>query len=198
MADREGAYLLPGLSAGQRAGGDRRYEPVEGTGPWRLDHLGERGQCRPGHLPGGAGEAGGDGDLVEGLRQQGRDQLEATADSKPGDEQEKYSSFGFGAVFAEVCVDPELGTVRVPRIIGAYDVGRVINPKIARSQCIGGMMDGLGLRQPAVLKTGEFSVDTFGEDTIGAHNGSAEPAYRPSPLLTSGRCARCATASRSA
>jgi xanthine dehydrogenase YagR molybdenum-binding subunit len=35
--------------------------------------------------------------------------------------------------------------VRVPQIIGAYDIGTVINPKIARSQCIGGMVGGLGM-----------------------------------------------------
>ena len=33
----------------------------------------------------------------------------------------------------------------MPRIIGAYDVGRVINPKTARSQCIGGMVNGIGM-----------------------------------------------------
>jgi xanthine dehydrogenase YagR molybdenum-binding subunit len=33
----------------------------------------------------------------------------------------------------------------VPRIIGAYDAGRVVNPKLARSQCIGGMVGGLGM-----------------------------------------------------
>jgi xanthine dehydrogenase YagR molybdenum-binding subunit len=42
-------------------------------------------------------------------------------------------------------VNPAFGTVRVPRLVGAYDVGRVINPKIARSQCIGGMVGGLGM-----------------------------------------------------
>lgn len=52
---------------------------------------------------------------------------------------------GFGAVFAEVRVDPDFGTVRVPRIVGAYDAGRVVNPKLARSQVIGGMVGGLGM-----------------------------------------------------
>ena len=42
---------------------------------------------------------------------------------------------------------------RVPRIVGAYDVGRVINPKLARSQCIGGMVGGLGM---ALLEQAEW------------------------------------------
>ena len=71
--------------------------------------------------------------------------IEAEAKASPGEETEKYSSAAFGAVFVEVRVDPDLGTVRVPRMVGAYDVGRVINPKIARSQCIGGMVGGLGM-----------------------------------------------------
>ena len=33
----------------------------------------------------------------------------------------------------------------MPRIIGAYDIGTVVNPKIARSQCIGGMVGGIGM-----------------------------------------------------
>ena len=52
--------------------------------------------------------------------------------------------FSFSAVFAEVRVDPELGLVRLNRVIGAYDAGRIINPKTARSQAIGGIIWGAG------------------------------------------------------
>ncbi len=79
------------------------------------------------------------------LRKHGLDHLEAEAESKPGDESEKYASAAFGAVFAEVRIDPAFGIVRVPRLVGAYDGGRIINPMIARSQCIGGMVGGLGM-----------------------------------------------------
>ena len=51
----------------------------------------------------------------------------------------------FGAVFAEVAVDPDLGTVRVRRAVGAYGAGRIVNPRLARSQCIGGMVGGIGM-----------------------------------------------------
>jgi xanthine dehydrogenase YagR molybdenum-binding subunit len=50
----------------------------------------------------------------------------------------------FGAQFVEVAVDPELGLVRVRRMLGAFAPGRVINPKLARSQLMGGMLWGLG------------------------------------------------------
>jgi xanthine dehydrogenase YagR molybdenum-binding subunit len=52
--------------------------------------------------------------------------------------------FSFSAVFAEVRVDPDLGLVRLNRFVGAYDAGRIINPKTARSQAIGGIIWGLG------------------------------------------------------
>jgi xanthine dehydrogenase YagR molybdenum-binding subunit len=50
----------------------------------------------------------------------------------------------FGAQFAEVAVDPDLGLVRVRRMVGAFAPGRVLNPKLARSQLMGGMLWGLG------------------------------------------------------
>jgi xanthine dehydrogenase YagR molybdenum-binding subunit len=50
----------------------------------------------------------------------------------------------YGAVFAEVRVDEVTGEVRVTRMAGAFDIGRVLNAKTARSQAIGGMIWGLG------------------------------------------------------
>jgi xanthine dehydrogenase YagR molybdenum-binding subunit len=49
----------------------------------------------------------------------------------------------FGAQFAEVAVDPELGLVRVRRLVGAFAPGRVLNPVLARSQLMGGMLWGM-------------------------------------------------------
>ena len=50
-----------------------------------------------------------------------------------------------GAVFAEVAVDPDVGTIRVRRAVGAYGIGRIVNPRLARSQCTGGMIGGIGM-----------------------------------------------------
>ncbi len=52
--------------------------------------------------------------------------------------------FSFSAVFAEVRIDPDLALVRLNRVVGAYDAGRIINPKTARSQAIGGIIWGTG------------------------------------------------------
>jgi xanthine dehydrogenase YagR molybdenum-binding subunit len=70
-----------------------------------------------------------------------------TADSEagPGDEKKKYAMHSFGAVFAEVHVDPDLGTVRVPRVVATYGVGRLINRKTGLSQLMGGIVWGIGM-----------------------------------------------------
>ena len=66
-------------------------------------------------------------------------------DLKPGDASKRFSMHAFGAVFVEVAVDPDLGETRVRRIVGAYGAGRIVNPKTTRSQCIGGMIGGIGM-----------------------------------------------------
>jgi xanthine dehydrogenase YagR molybdenum-binding subunit len=71
--------------------------------------------------------------------------IEGKAEAKPGDETQQYSMHAFGAVFAEVRVDRDLGIVRVARMVGAYGVGRVLNPKTARSQLYGGITFGIGM-----------------------------------------------------
>jgi xanthine dehydrogenase YagR molybdenum-binding subunit len=54
-----------------------------------------------------------------------------------------YAMTTFGAQFAEVAVDAELGLVRVRRMVGVFAPGRVLNAKTARSQLMGGMLWGL-------------------------------------------------------
>jgi xanthine dehydrogenase YagR molybdenum-binding subunit len=51
----------------------------------------------------------------------------------------------FGARFAEVRVDPELGVLRIIRIVSVTDGGRIVNEKLARSQLIGGTVGGIGM-----------------------------------------------------
>jgi len=65
--------------------------------------------------------------------------------------------FSFAAVFAEVRVDRDLGLVRLNRFVGAYDAGRIINPKTARSQAIGGIVWGVG---QALLEQSETDPTT--------------------------------------
>jgi xanthine dehydrogenase YagR molybdenum-binding subunit len=87
---------------------------------------------------------GGANDLLEAVRRIGQP-VEASVDSKPGDASQRFSMHAFGAVFVEVAVDRDLGETRVRRIVGAYGAARIVNPKTTRSQCIGGMIGGIGM-----------------------------------------------------
>ncbi|WP_158747154.1 xanthine dehydrogenase family protein molybdopterin-binding subunit [Acidisphaera sp. L21] len=81
--------------------------------------------------------------------------------------QKTHASYTHSAVFAEVRVDEELGTVRVTRIVNAICAGRILNPKTARSQIIGGVVFGIGmaLHEEALddSKIGRFMNHNFAE-----------------------------------
>jgi xanthine dehydrogenase YagR molybdenum-binding subunit len=57
----------------------------------------------------------------------------------------RFSMHSFGAVFAEVGIDADVGTIRVRRALGVYGAGRIVNPRLALSQCTGGMVGGIGM-----------------------------------------------------
>jgi xanthine dehydrogenase YagR molybdenum-binding subunit len=79
------------------------------------------------------------------LKRHRREAIEVTEEAKPGEEAEKFSMHAFGAHFVEVRVDPRLGTVRVACVVSGFAAGRIINPKTAHSQAIGGIVGGLGM-----------------------------------------------------
>ena len=80
------------------------------------------------------------------LRRSGKASVEGEAATHLSDEQQKKFAFqSFGAQFCEVKVDEPLGRVRVTRWFGAFDNGRVLNPKTCRSQVLGGIVMGLGM-----------------------------------------------------
>jgi xanthine dehydrogenase YagR molybdenum-binding subunit len=69
--------------------------------------------------------------------------------------QAQYAMHSHGAVFAEVKVHPDLGQIRVTRVVGAFAAGRIINPRMVRSQLCGGMIWGVSfaLHEQAVIDT---------------------------------------------
>ncbi|MER5267582.1 xanthine dehydrogenase family protein molybdopterin-binding subunit [Actinosynnema sp. NPDC002837] len=70
---------------------------------------------------------------------------EAGAEMPEDDAGDTYAMHAFGAQFAEVRVHVDTGEVRVPRLLGVFAVGRVVNPRLARSQLVGGMTMGLSM-----------------------------------------------------
>jgi xanthine dehydrogenase YagR molybdenum-binding subunit len=98
--------------------------------------------------------------LAEALARNGGREIVATGTADPGDAKKHHSLHSFGAVFAEVRVDPDLGVIRVPRVVGRYSIGRLLNAKTGRSQLLGGVVWGIGmaLMEESVLdsRSGRF------------------------------------------
>ena len=69
---------------------------------------------------------------------------EAEGSVTPAELDNSYAHDAFGAHFVEVGVDRDTGEVRVRRMLGVFAAGRILNPKTARSQMIGGMIWGIG------------------------------------------------------
>ncbi|MBU8536631.1 xanthine dehydrogenase family protein molybdopterin-binding subunit [Falsiroseomonas tokyonensis] len=93
-------------------------------------------------------------DYAEILARAGLEQVEGRGSAAPDPAAaERYAMHSHGAVFAEVKVDPDLGQVRVTRLVGAFAAGRIINPRLVQSQYQGGMIWGLSfaLQEGAVM-----------------------------------------------
>jgi xanthine dehydrogenase YagR molybdenum-binding subunit len=76
---------------------------------------------------------------------------------------------GYAAHFVEVHVDPDLGTIRVARVVSAVDGGRILNPKTARSQIIGGIAMGIGmalLEETVSDRTGRLATTSLAEYVV--------------------------------
>lgn len=71
--------------------------------------------------------------------------IEVFVKEEPAEEEDRYSTQSFGAHFAQVHVDPDLGTVSVTRFVGAYDAGRILNAKTAKSQFVGAIVWGISM-----------------------------------------------------
>jgi xanthine dehydrogenase YagR molybdenum-binding subunit len=70
--------------------------------------------------------------------------LSAKGAAKPGKEHKTMAQYSYGAQFAEVAVDAVTGEIRLRRLTGVFDAGRILNEKTARSQLMGGMIFGIG------------------------------------------------------
>jgi xanthine dehydrogenase YagR molybdenum-binding subunit len=91
---------------------------------------------------------------AEILRRAGIEQIEGRGKSAVDPAaQSSYAMYAHGAVFAEVKVDPDLGQTRVTRVVGAFAAGRIINPRLVRSQLCGGMIWGVSfaLHEHAIM-----------------------------------------------
>ena len=83
--------------------------------------------------------------ITQAMRHAGALHLQEEVTSLPNPLQKTYTIATHSAVFVEVKVDEELGVVKVTRVVSAIAGGRIINPKTARSQILGGVVWGIGM-----------------------------------------------------
>lgn len=84
--------------------------------------------------------------IFEAMRREKIKSLEEESTASPDTaEQKKYTTNTHSAIFAEVKVDEDLGTIHVERVVSAIAGGRIINPKTARSQIMGAIVWGVGM-----------------------------------------------------
>ncbi len=128
----------------------------------------------------------GDGDVMGALEEFGQSGVEEYAEWIPpavegsgrgslrngavqivGGPEESYAAFAFGAEFVEARINRFTREIRVPRIVGAFAAGRIMNEKTARSQYLGGMVWGIGhaLQEVSEVdpRTGAYMNDNIAE-----------------------------------
>ncbi|MEZ0607619.1 xanthine dehydrogenase family protein molybdopterin-binding subunit [Fibrella sp. WM1] len=99
--------------------------------------------------------------------------IDKSADSKGGPELGKYSMYSFSVHFVQVRVNPLTGVVRVAKAVSVADSGRIVSPKTAASQMIGGVAGGIGmaLTEEANIdhRFGRFVNNNLGDYHVAVH-----------------------------
>lgn len=106
--------------------------------------------------------------LIDVIHSCGKDQIQAEASAAPDEASNKrYSRNSHSAIFVEVKVDEELGQIRVTRVVNAVAAGKILNPKTAESQILGGVVWGISkaLHEKAILddRIGRFMNHNLAE-----------------------------------
>ena len=110
-------------------------------------------------------------------------EFQTRVDAKPPENADEYSSNSFNANFAEVWVNDATGMVRVQRLIAVTGAGKILNPKTARSQIIGGNVWGIGmaLTEESIVEPryGNFITRSFADYHVPSNLdiGAIEPIF---------------------
>jgi xanthine dehydrogenase YagR molybdenum-binding subunit len=84
-------------------------------------------------------------DYVKLLKQHNLPKLEVITDSKAGSEVDKFAMYSWSVHFVKLMVNPATGVIKLDKVTCVADSGRIISPKTARSQVIGGAIMGIGM-----------------------------------------------------
>jgi xanthine dehydrogenase YagR molybdenum-binding subunit len=107
------------------------------------------------------------------LKQNNLPSIDVTKESRAAAEASKYSMYSWSIHFAEVKVHPKTGVVRVSRVVTVADSGKIVSPKTAASQMIGGVTGGIGmaLTEEAIIdhRYGRFVNNNFADYHVPVH-----------------------------
>jgi len=88
-------------------------------------------------------------------------------------EQLKFTSNSFSSHFVKLAVNPKDGTIKVLQVVTTGDSGKIISPKTARSQMLGGVVGGIGMALTEKLEidhtTGRIQNASFAEYHVPHH-----------------------------
>ena len=99
--------------------------------------------------------------------------VEATENSGPDEKARAYASFSYSVHFVKVLVNPRTGMMKLDKIVVSGDAGKIISPKTAESQMIGGAVGGIGmaLTEEGVLdnRYGRWINNNFADYHVPVH-----------------------------
>ncbi len=113
--------------------------------------------------------------IVELLKLANQEKIDLTITSNGKTaEQLKFTSNSFSAHFVKLAVNAKDGKIKVLQVITTGDSGKIISPKTARSQMLGGVVGGLGMALSEKLEidhtTGQISNASFGAYHVPLHS----------------------------
>ena len=86
----------------------------------------------------------------------------------------KYTSNSFSAHFVKLAVNPIDGAIKILNVVTTGDAGKIVSPKTARSQMIGGVVGGIGMALTEKLEfdhnTGQITNASFGAYHVPLHS----------------------------
>ncbi len=117
--------------------------------------------------------------------------VEATENSGPDEKARAYASFSYSVHFVKILVNPRTGMMKIDKIVVAGDAGKIISPKTAESQMIGGAVGGIGmaLTEEGVLdnRYGRWINNNFADYHVPVHADVPEIkalfVNKPDPIL---------------
>jgi xanthine dehydrogenase YagR molybdenum-binding subunit len=135
VADNGRIYLKNNTSKGETYAAIMNRKGVDKVEADAKTNVSTRNQSAPTPAPAGSPEAKIEAESKNNMAVQEDEHTDRTP----------YAFHSFGAQFAKVLVDPDLGTIKVKKIVGVMDIGKVMNLKTATNQIMGGMIFGLGM-----------------------------------------------------